>query len=141
MKVSKPKVPSGSSQKLSLNPRDRLSQQDVEELKSTFELFDQDHSGTIDPAEIQKILEQLGLDRRNNVVFLMISDLQAKGRPINFDQFLEIICGRLGDTKSREGLSKLFALYDTDQAGFIDFEKMKTVARELGETMNDDEIR
>lgn len=71
----------------------------------------------------------------------MITDLQAKGRAINFDEFLEIICGRLGDTKSKDGLQKLFALYDTDNAGFIDMEKMKTVARELGETMNDDEIK
>lgn len=85
MKGMKPKVPSMSAQKISLSARDRLSEQDVEELKSTFDLFDEDHGGTIDPAEIQKILEELGLDRRNNVVFLMITDLQAKGRPINFD--------------------------------------------------------
>lgn len=32
-------------------------------------------------------------------------------------------------------------MYDTDDAGFIDFEKMKAVARELGETMNDEEIQ
>jgi len=51
----------------------------------------------------------------------MITDLQSKGKPINFDEFLEIICGRLGDTKSKDGLRKLFALYDTDEAGFIDF--------------------
>lgn len=48
-------------------------------------MFDEDHGGTIDPAEIQKILEELGLDRRNNVVFSMINDLQAKKRPINFE--------------------------------------------------------
>lgn len=65
-------------------------------------------------------------------MFTMISDLQSKNRPITFDEFLEIICNRLGDTKSKDGLKKLFALYDTDNAGFIDFEKMRHVARELG---------
>ena len=139
MKTGKAKVP--NIQKPSSNPRDKLSEHDLEQLKATFDLFDEDHGGTIDPNEIQKILEELGLDRRNDVVFSMITDLQAKNRPINFEEFLEIICNRLGDTKSREGLEKLFALYDTDGAGFIDFEKMKHVARELGETMNDDEIR
>lgn len=85
-------------------------------------------------------MEELGLDKRNHVVYLMISDLQAKNRPINFEEFLDIICNRLGDTKSKEGLKKLFALYDTDNEGFINFEKIKNIARELGETMNDEEI-
>jgi len=128
MKSGKPKAPIAQP-KPSYNPRERLSEHDIEELKATFDLFDEDHGGSIDPSEIQKILEELGLDRRNNVVFNMINDLQAKGRPINFEEFLEIICNRLGDTKSNDGLKKLFALYDTDGAGFIDFEKMKHVAR------------
>lgn len=88
MKPTKPKTPSIPSQKSHLNPRERLSEQDIDELKATFDLFDENQSGTIDPSEIQKILEELGLDRRNNVVFLMITDLQAKGKAINFDEFL-----------------------------------------------------
>jgi Ca2+-binding EF-hand superfamily protein len=59
---------------------------------------------------------------------------------VNFDEFLDIISNRVGDVKSKEGLQKLFNLYDTDGSGFIDFEKFKHVAKELGESMNDDEI-
>jgi Ca2+-binding EF-hand superfamily protein len=44
----------------------------------------------------------------------------------------------LGDCKSLEGLQKVFSLYDNDLAGYIDFEKMKLAAKELGETMNDE---
>jgi Ca2+-binding EF-hand superfamily protein len=47
-------------------------------------LFDEDNSGKIDPKEIQKILQELGLDKRNEVVFNMINDLQTKNRPIEF---------------------------------------------------------
>lgn len=50
----------------------------------------------------------------------MIKDLQTKGKTINFDDFLEIIYSKLGDTKSKEGLSKIFQLYDNDEAGVID---------------------
>jgi len=42
----------------------------------------------------------------------MITDLQGKGRTINFDEFLEVIYRKLGDTKTKEGLEKLFQLYD-----------------------------
>jgi Ca2+-binding EF-hand superfamily protein len=139
MKGSKFKAPPPPPRQV-LNPRERLSEQDIEDLKATFELFDEDHTNTIDPQEIQKILEELGLDKRNQVVFMMMNDLKAKNRPINFEEFLDIICNRLGDTKSREGLNKLFALYDVNDEGFINFEKIKNIAKELGETMNDDEI-
>lgn len=70
----------------------------------------------------------------------MILDLQGKGKNINFDEFLEVIYSKLGDTRTKEGLQKIFNLYDTEQAGLIDFEKVKRVCKELGETMVDEEI-
>ena len=36
--------------------KDKLLPQDYEQLKSVFDLFDEDHSGTIDPTEINKIM-------------------------------------------------------------------------------------
>jgi Ca2+-binding EF-hand superfamily protein len=98
-----------------------LSQHDLEELKATFDLFDEEGSGVIDPTEIQKILQELGLDKRNESVFQMIKDLQTRGRTINFDDFTEVVYAKLGDTRSKEGLYKVFNLYDTDQAGAINF--------------------
>jgi centrin-1 len=64
--------------------REKLSQHDFDELKSTFDLFDEEGTGTINPEEIQKILQELGLDKRNESVFQMIKDLEKKGKNINF---------------------------------------------------------
>lgn len=71
----------------------------------------------------------MGLDRRNEVVYNLINDLQAKNKTIDFEEFLEIIYSRLGDCKTVDGLQRVFALYDNDTAGFIDFEKMKLAAK------------
>jgi Ca2+-binding EF-hand superfamily protein len=43
------------SQKVPTGPtswKDRISEQDYEELKATFDLFDEDGGGTIDPVEV-----------------------------------------------------------------------------------------
>lgn len=120
--------------------KEKLSQHDLEELKATFDLFDEEGSGVIDPLEIQKILQELGLDKRNESVFEMIKDLQSKGKAVNFEDFVEVVYAKLGDTKTKEGLLKIFNLYDVEQSGTIDFEKIKRICRELGETMNDEEI-
>jgi centrin-1 len=114
------KTPS-KSQPVVVPAREKLSPHDLEELKSTFDLFDDDGTGSIDPQEIQKILQELGLDKRNESVFQMILDLQGKGKTINFDEFLEVIYSKLGDTRTKEGLLKIFNLYDTDLSGSIDF--------------------
>lgn len=70
----------------------------------------------------------------------MIKDLQTRGKTINFNDFLEVVYSKLGDTKSKQGLHKVFNLYDAEQEGSIDFLKIKRICRQLGETMNDEEI-
>lgn len=123
-----------------VNVKDKLDTVEIKELKDIFELFDEDGSGTIDPSEVTQILSHLGLDKRNPIVFQMIEDMKARTKAITFDDFLNIVVTRLGDTRSREGLAKLFTVYDTDGTGTIDFEKFKQVAREIGENLNDDQI-
>jgi Ca2+-binding EF-hand superfamily protein len=39
------------------------------------------------------------------------------------------VYSRLGDCKTVDGLQRVFALYDNEGNGYIDFEKMKVAAR------------
>ena len=120
--------------------KDRLAAEDYEELKHTFEVFDEDGSGTIDPVEINKVLEELGLDKRNPFILSLINGLKDKNKPIGFDEFLDIIASRVGETKTRDGLRRVFALYDKDENGTVDFEEFKTISRQLHENVNDDDL-
>ena len=120
--------------------RDKLSTADYEELKATFDLFDEDGGGTIDPIEVEAILDELGLKGRSPIVFEIINGLREINRPIKFEEFLEIIVNRVGDNSSREGINRVFQLWDNQGNGFADFDSFKRIARELGETLNDDEL-
>lgn len=93
------KKPATSSVKASKGPaasKDKISEQDYEELKNTFDLFDEDGSGTIDPVEIQKVMEELGLNRRNPVVGLILENIRGANRAINFNEFLDMVVGTVG---------------------------------------------
>jgi len=94
--------------------KERLTEEDYNELRDTFNVFDEDGSGSIDPAEINKALEELGLDKRNPFTLSLIYALRDKYKPINFDEFLEIVGSKVGDTKTKDGLKRIFALYDTN---------------------------
>jgi len=76
--------------------KDRIRAEDYDELKQTFEIFDEDGSGTIDPAEINKIMDELGLDKRNPFILSLINALRDKNKPLNFNEFLDIICSKVG---------------------------------------------
>lgn len=65
--------------------KERIHAEDYEQLRTTFELFDEDHSGTIDPAEINKILEELGPERRIPLIYSIIDGLKNKNKPITFE--------------------------------------------------------
>lgn len=120
--------------------KDRLSPEDYDELKQTFEVFDEDGSGTIDPPEINKVLEELGVDRRSPYVLRIINGLKEKSKPIGFDEFVDIAASQIGEVKTKDGLKRVFKLFDEDENGVIDFEEFKKIAKYLKDGINDDEI-
>jgi len=60
---------------------------------------------------------------------------------IDFEDFLDAITSKLGDKETREGIAKIFALFDDDKSGTITLKNLKRVAKELGETMSEEELR
>jgi Ca2+-binding EF-hand superfamily protein len=138
---AKPATPSAKTPKAVPTAwKDRLTAEDYDELVHTFQVFDEDGSGTIDPVEINKVLEELGLDKRNPFVLNLINGLKDKNKPISQDEFIDIIASRVGETKTKDGLKRVFALYDKDENGVIDFEEFKGIAKQLHDAINDDDI-
>ena len=121
--------------------RPGLTEDEIEEIKEAFDLFDTDGSGTIDPKELRAAMQSLGFEAKNQTIFQMISDLDKnKSGSIDFEEFLDMMTARMSDKDTREDISKVFRLFDDDETGKISFKNLKRVAKELGENMTDDEI-
>ncbi|CEL97183.1 unnamed protein product [Vitrella brassicaformis CCMP3155] len=122
--------------------RPGLTEDEIDEIREAFNLFDTDGSGTIDPKELKAAMQSLGFETKNPTIFQMIADLDRDGSgAIDFDEFLDAICAKLGDKESRDGIQKIFALFDEDKTGTITIKNLKRVAKELGETMTEEELR
>ena len=117
--------------------KDRVSPQDFEQLRDVFLIFDEDGSGTIDPQEIVKVLEEVGLDKRNQHTVKIIWALREKNKILNFDEFVDVVCSQVGEYKTRDGLQRVWKLYDKEDTGVIRFEDLKEIARSIGEYMDD----
>ena len=118
-----------------------LSEEEIEEIKEAFAMFDTEGTGKIDPKELKAAMHSLGFEKKSPTVYDMICELEEQGSEVNFDQFLGAISNKLGNRETRDGINKIFDLFDDDKTGTINISNIRRVAKELGETMSFEELK
>jgi centrin-1 len=118
-----------------------LTEEEIEEIREAFNLFDADGSGSIDPKELKAAMQSLGFEAKNATIYQMIADVDADGSgTIDFSEFLAMMTKKMTDKDSREDINKVFSLFDVEGKGRITLRDLKRVAKELGETMTEAEL-
>ena len=119
-----------------------LSEEQKQEIREAFDLFDTDGSGTIDAKELKVAMRALGFEPNKDEIKKMIADIDKDGNgTIDFEEFLAMMTAKMGERDSREEIMKAFRLFDDDETGKISFKNLKRVAKELGENMTDEELQ
>merc|ERR1719446_845899 len=115
-----------------------LSPEQVAEVQEAFNLFDVDSSGAISYKELRACMKALQIKVDKDELKKMILEVDAdQSGEIEFPEFLQMMTGKMASGDTREEVYKMF---DTDGSGVITFAALKKVAKELGESMTDDEI-
>merc|ERR1711887_96452 len=119
-----------------------LSEEQLEEIREAFSLFDNDASGAIDVRELKAAMRALGFEVKNEELKKMVSDVDGDGNgTIEFGEFLQMMTGKMGEKDSREDIEKVFKLFDDDSTNKISFRNLARVAEELGENIDDEELQ
>jgi len=85
-------IPSTTLSKQQQQRRPGLTDDEVEELRQAFDLFDTDGSGTIDPKELRAAMQSLGFETKNQTIYQMIQDIDKDGDgDVDFDEFLDLM--------------------------------------------------
>ena len=134
-------VNSKDQKKTSKSDRPGLTEEEIEEIKEAFSLFDTDGSGTIDPKELKAAMHSLGFEKKSPTVYEMISELEERNKEITFDDFLDAISNKLGNRETKDGIDRIFDLFDDDHSDAINLVNIRRVAKELGETMSPEELK
>ena len=121
--------------------RPGLTEDDIEEIKEAFDLFDSDGSGTVEPRELKSAMVSLGFEAKNATLFHVITELDKDGSgAIDFEEFLAMMSSQMSDHDSKDDIHKIFILFDTDKTGYINIKNLRKIARDLGETCDDEEL-
>ncbi|CAB1337344.1 unnamed protein product [Coregonus sp. 'balchen'] len=121
-----------SNQRKKADPKPDLTEEQKQEIREAFDLFDTDGSGTIDVKELKVAMRALGFEPKKEEIKKMIADIDKEGSgTIDFNDFLY----------SKEEILKAFRLFDDDGTGKISFKNLKRVAKDLGENLTDEELQ
>jgi centrin-1 len=119
-----------------------LTDDQKREVKEAFDLFDTDGSGAIDGKELKVAMQALGFEPTNDEIAKMMADIDTDGNAtVEFEEFIEMMEGKMSDKDPVEEMKKAFAMFDDDKTGKITFKNMQRVAQELGEKMEDADLQ
>merc|ERR1712164_201728 len=107
-----------------------LTEEQKQEIKEAFDLFDTDGSGSIDAKELKVAMRALGFEPKKDEIAKMIADVDDSGDgEIDFDEFMVMMTAKMGEKDSRDDLLKAFRVFDSDGTGGINFNNLSRVAK------------
>ncbi|KAK4698683.1 hypothetical protein P7C70_g7590, partial [Phenoliferia sp. Uapishka_3] len=118
-----------------------LSPDQQAEIREAFELFDMDKDGRIDYHELKVAMRALGFDLKKAEVLKILRDASTDSTYINFEQFHRTMERMILDRDPMDELRRAFKLFDEDNTGRISLKNLKKVARDLGESLGEDELQ
>merc|ERR1712022_41250 len=120
----------------------QLSDEQLDEIREAFSLFDSDASGMIDVRELKAAMRALGFEVQNEELKKMVTDVGHGGNgTIEFAEFLMMMTAKMGEKDTREDIEKGFKLFDDDNTNKISFRNLARMAEELGENIDDEELQ
>ena len=95
-----------------------LTEEQKQEIKEAFDLFDTDGSGSIDAKELKVAMRALGFEPKKEEIQKMIADVDDDGSgSIEFDEFLKMMTQKILNRDPKDEILKAFRLFDDDETG------------------------
>jgi len=121
--------------------RPELSDEQKQEIKEAFELFDTNKDGALDYHELKVAMRALGTDLKKPEVLKLLRDNDKTGENLMvYDDFLKAMTERILERDPHEEIKRAFNIFDEDKTGKISFKNLRRIAKDLGEPLDDDEM-
>merc|ERR1712094_38708 len=87
----------------------QLTEEQLDEIREAFSLFDSDASGMIDIRELKAAMRALGFEVKNEELKKVVTDIDNDGNgTIEFSEFLMMMTAKMGEKDTREDIEKVF---------------------------------
>lgn len=141
-----PLAPPKSPMAPSVAAKRKLTDDQKQELREAFDLFDQEQTGLIDYHQLKVAIRALGFEIKKAEVLQLMDEHDPTGRgTIDYDAFVDIMALRIAARSPEEEMHKAFLLFAEDVGADgtkrISLKNMKEIAKELGENLTSDDLQ
>merc|ERR1712000_761927 len=106
-----------------------ISPEVQQQIKTAFELFDTDGSGSIDSKELCIAMKALGFEPNKDEIDKMIGDVDDDGNgSVEYEEFNKMMTYKILNRDPQAEMLKAFKLYDDDNTGKVSFRNLKRIA-------------
>ena len=118
-----------------------LTEEQIEEHRQAFKMFDKDGDGTITAEELGLVLRELGQTPTQAQLNEMIKGVDKDGSgSIEFEEFLQMLAQKTDAHGEEEELRAAFKVFDKDGNGFISASELRGVMQNLGEVLSQEDV-
>lgn len=118
-----------------------ISPDQLAEIKEAFDIFDADHDGALDYHELKVAMRALGFDTKKQDVLKIIKDNDVRQRHLLlYEDFTRIMTEKITSRDPLDEIRRAFKLFDDEEKGTISLRNLKRVAKELNESIDEQEL-
>lgn len=97
-----------------------MDENQVDEFKEAFRVFDTDHGGTIDAEEYSNLMSMLGMSNDiERLTEMFVAMDQDEDGELQFEEFLILMATLMHEEDNTDGLLEAFEVIDQDGTGYI----------------------
>ena len=119
--------------------------EEINEIRKGFEMFDVENKGQIDPFELKETIEEMNLKYKNPFIYELITslclgkDIKSKGG-LTSDEYISILQEKISDVESKQGIKTIYEVF-SDSDNKVPMPTFYQVAKEVGDEEGGAEIR
>ena len=119
--------------------------EEINEIRKGFEMFDVENKGQIDPFELKETMEEMNLKNKNPFIYELITslclgkDIKSKGG-LTSDEFISILQEKISDVETKQGIKTIYEVF-SDSDNKVPMPTFYQVAKEVGDEEGGAEIR
>ena len=133
-----------SGKKIVNKPKNKpkLTEEQKQEIKEAFDLFDTEGQGKIDAKELKVAMSAMGFQPKKEEIRKILAEYDREGTgTIEYQDFLDLMTLKMQERDPIEEMKQAFRLFIDDESDKINLRHLKRVAKELGEMMTDEELQ
>ena len=120
----------------------KLSQQQLEELKEAFIIFDKDNDKKINMKELATVMRSIGFSPTQADLQNIAQESGAThgNKLFDFNETQSIISRRAPPPEKEDTIRDCFRIFDKDGNGYVSASELRHVLTNLGERLSDEEV-